>query len=89
MGSKEVWAASMRASEPVPTVGATVCIAAITYVQKVVGSLSVWSSESHAVERSRCAAEASQAARSVVLPKPAGAETSVSRASMPDGSDDR
>ena len=71
------------AREPIPTAGATVCNAAITYVQNAVGSLSLWSSESQAVKRSRCAADASQAARSVVLPKPAGAETSVSRASMP------
>jgi hypothetical protein len=53
------------------------------YIQKAVRSLSLWSSESHAVKCSGCGADASQAATRVVLPNPAGAETSVSRASIP------
>ena len=63
-----------------PTPGATVRSAAITYVQKDAGSLSPWSSDSHAADLSfACAARpaASHSASCVVLPKPAGADTSV------------
>ena len=59
------------------------CSAAIRYVQKVAGSLSLWSSESHAASRSSAGAAASHSASSVVLPNPAGAETSVNFASAP------
>ena len=57
--------------------------AAITYVQNDAGSLSPWSSESHAADRRPAGAAASHSASSVVLPKPAGAETSVSLDSAP------
>ncbi len=49
--------------------------AAITYVQNRVGSLSLTSSDSQATGASRCRIHS---ASSVVLPKPAGAERSVS-----------
>jgi hypothetical protein len=60
-------------SGSVPTSGATVRKAATTYVQKVPGSLSPSSSDSQATDRFPAAAVSS-----VVLPNPAGAESSVS-----------
>ena len=47
------------------------------------GWLSLWSSESHAAERLPAGGAASHSASSVVFPKPAGAETSVSFDSAP------
>ena len=57
--------------------------AATRYVQNNAGSLSRWSSESHATDRPSAGAAASHSASSVVLPNPAGADTSVSADSAP------
>ena len=61
-----------------PTAGATVCNAATTYDQNTVGSLSCSSSDSHAVERRPPSESPNHSLSSVVLPNPAGADTSVS-----------
>src|SRR5207253_5801985 len=55
--------------------GAIVCKAAMRYIRKRVGSLSPSSSDSQATCRSQ---PATHSLRSVVLPKPAGAESRVS-----------
>ncbi len=55
----------------------------MTSDQKVVAWLSLGSSESHAEDRASSVEAASHSANSVVLPKPAGAEMSVSFASVP------
>src|ERR1700737_174052 len=70
-------------SAPAPTPGAAVVSAATRYVQNNAGSLSRWSSESHATDRPSAGAAASHCASSVVLPNPAGADTSVSADSAP------
>ena len=62
-----------------PTPGTTVRSAATTLAQKDAGWLSPRSSDSHAADRSLAGATdpaASHSASNVVLPKPAGAETS-------------
>ena len=69
---------SRSASAFAPTVGTTVRSAAITCVQNATGSLSPGSSESHAVTDPSAGAAPSHSARSVDLPNPAGADTSVS-----------
>src|SRR5258707_10441456 len=69
---------SRRVSDFDPTVGATVRNAAITCIQNVTGWLSPGSSDSHAVTDPSAGATPSHSARSVDLPNPAGAETSVS-----------
>ena len=79
-------AACSRASALSPIPAATVRSAAITYAQNDAGSLSRPSSDSHAVSRSPAGPAgpaASHPASSVVLPKPAGAETSVSFDAVP------
>src|SRR6201999_4158790 len=53
------------------------------YAQNNAGSLSRWSSESHATDRPAAAATVSHSASSVVLPNPAGADTRVSADSAP------
>src|SRR5215207_7688606 len=68
---------------PAPTCGATVCNAAITYAQKDAGWLSVSSGDSHATERRGVENAVTHSVNSVVLPKPAGAEISVSRVWFP------
>jgi len=73
----------MSSSAREPTPGTAVWIAVTTYVQKDDGSLSEGSSESHATERSSPSVSPSHSARSVVLPNPAGADTSVSLDSSP------
>jgi len=57
--------------------------AVTTYIQNNAGSLSRWSSETHAAARPLDARPASQSASSVVLPNPAGADTSISSDSAP------
>lgn len=74
-------ASSGSASAPTP--GTPLARAVTTYVQNVVGWLSPSSNDSHATARGCRGASASQAARAVVLPKPAGAETSASLLSAP------
>src|SRR5437016_2776323 len=66
-----------------PMLGTAVCNAVTTYVQNDAGSLSEPSSETHATERSSPDDSPSQSARRVVLPNPAGADTSVSLDSAP------
>ena len=66
-----------------PPPGAAVVSAATRYVQNNAGSLSRRSSESHATDRPSAGAAASHSASSVVLPNPAGADTSVSAESAP------
>ena len=73
-----VWGDPSREIAVAPTSGTTVCSAAITYGQKDAARLSLGSSESHAARRSCKGVAASHSATSVVLPKPAGAETRVS-----------
>src|ERR1017187_6716555 len=73
----------MSSSALEPTLGTAVWSAVTTHVQNDAGSLSEESSESHATERSSPGASASHSARSVVLPNPAGADTSVSLDSAP------
>ena len=73
----------MSSSALEPTLGTAPWSAVTTYVQNDAGSLSAGSSESHATERSPSGVSPSQSARSVVLPNPAGADTSVSLASAP------
>jgi len=77
------WGSRRKESARAPTPGATVCSAVIRYVQNDPDWLSAWSRESHAADRSPAGAAASHSASSVVLPKPAGAETSVSFDSAP------
>ncbi len=57
--------------------GAAPAMAAATYLQKTVGSSSAGSSETHAV-RAASPRAAIHWATSVVLPKPGGADTSIS-----------
>ena len=66
------------ASASSPTPGAAVLSAAMKYVQNNAGSLSLASSDSHAVVCPSAGADVNQSVSSVVLPKPAGADTSVS-----------
>src|SRR5690349_4398860 len=77
------WGGCGSASAPAPTAGKPVFSAATRYVQNNAGSLSRWSSESHATDRPSAAATASHSASSVVLPNPAGADTRVSADSAP------
>jgi hypothetical protein len=69
-------------STPSPRSGTTVRTALIRYVQNTVGSRSLCSRDSHAADLFRTA-RCSHAATEVVLPNPAGAETSVSFVSAP------
>src|SRR6266700_1182461 len=77
------WGGCRSERAPEPPLGAPVFSAATRYVQNSAGSLSRWSSESHATDRPSAAATVSHSASSVVLPNPAGADTRVSADSVP------
>ena len=66
-----------------PTPATAVCNAEITYVQNATGSLSAASSDSQATDFADAGEAASDAASSVVFPKPAGPGISVSFARAP------
>src|SRR6266487_1785849 len=77
------WGGCRSESALAPTPCDAVFSALTRYVQNNAGSLSRWSSESHATDRPSAGAAASHCASSVVLPNPAGADTSVSADSAP------
>ena len=76
------WGDVNRSSASAPTLGSTVWSAPITYVQNEAGSSSAWSSDSQATNAVSADMPASQSASRVVLPKPAGAATSVTFTSV-------